>query len=135
MRNRILTRIIGLFMALMLLAAIILGFYLIKQKMSEGASDPEPSEQTESANTVDMLPHGPFRLYITTNKVSTQSYTSFAVYFVNDTSTELLFSCGRMFPSSQVQSITWSDENDDIIVTLTNGRQELFSYDGSGQWL
>jgi len=128
-----LTRIVILLLAVLLLAAAIFGIAVIKRQLSASTASKEASSGDE-AETVEMTPNGPFSLHIVSKKVGSHSYLSFDVYFVNETSTELIFSCGRMFPAEEVVSIDWTGEDSDILVTLTKDRKELFSYDSSGQW-
>lgn len=131
MNSKILTRVIILAMVLLLMTVVIVGVLMLQKQMQKNAAQPNQIETVEMAEGEIM---GPFILRVTYPKVGGQQYTSFNVYYRHDGNEELWFSCGRMFNTAQVQSIAWADEQFNIVVTLRDGRQELFSYDGNSDW-
>ena len=133
--NRALSRIIALIVGLLLVAAIIYGFLWLKGHPGVLPGTNSGTTQSNNTEAIDSQHNGPFRLDITTQKIGGVEYTSFVVYFINNTQEELLFTCGRMFRSDEVRSILWSNSgSNDIIVSLTTGRKEVFTYAESGQW-
>lgn len=132
MKRRTLSRVAAFFVGCLLIAAVVWGFLWLKQKLNPPAA-PEIA-QNATDDTVVTLPNGPFSLRVTSSQIGGVTYTSFDVYFVNDTTSELIYSCGRRFPASEVVSINWTGAENDILVVLSGNRHELFAYDGSGQW-
>ncbi len=132
MRSSTLTRILALLTGILLVALLIFGVAFMKRRLAT------PPGETASVAAEDAMEHsrsGPFDLRVVTSKVGNQTYLSFAVYYHHDNEEELWYTCGRMFPAGDVESIDWEGTQFDIAVQLKNGVKELFSYDGNGEWL
>ena len=132
MKGRLVTRIVSLAVGLALIAVVILGFRFLRQQLNRPGG-PDKTEEEILTAAGEETRSGPFSLRTTMTRMGGKSYVSFEVYFINDTNSELLYSCGRMFPAEDVISIAWED-GDNIAVTLINGKKEIFTYDGSSQW-
>lgn len=135
MGKRTVPRILALLTGILLVGVLILGVSVIKQRISAPAPANEAAEQIDTAEVADGSRMGPFILRLTYPKIGSQSYVSFHVYYSHDGTEELWYSCGRMFAAADTQSIDWTGTQYDIAVTLKNGKQELFSYDGNSSWL
>lgn len=133
MGSRLVTRILVLFTALLLIGALIFGLSVIRQRLSKANQAGIP-DQIDTAEAQEGTPCGPFMLRLTYPKIGNQNYVSFYVYYIHEGAEELWYTCGRMFPVSETESIDWSGSQYDIAVTLKDGRRELFAYDGNNNW-
>ena len=133
MKSRLLTRIVALITGILLIAAVIIGFSVIKDKLAAPAKTAEETV-TDTAEAPNGTIKGPFCLRMTYPKISSQTYVSFNIYYLHEGMEELWYSCGRMFAANDVRSIAWANDQYDVAVTLKSGKQEVFSYDGSSNW-
>lgn len=134
MRSSTLTRILALITGLLLVGLLIFGVAFMKRRLAAS----QAAETAASVSVGDGLAgsvNGPFTLYTTTSKIGAQTYLSFTVYYQHNGSSELWYTCGRMFPAGDVEEIAWANSEYDIRVQMKNGTRELFSYDGNGEWL
>ena len=133
MKSRLLVRLVTLIMSLLLVAVLIWGVGMLRRETAKPASAAEET-QKDITEVADGSVKGPFLLRLSYPRIGGKTYVSFHVYYRHDGTEELWYECGRMFLSADVASIDWADEQYDIAVTLKDGRQEVFSYDGNNQW-
>ena len=139
MKSRLLTRIAALITVALLIAAVLIVVHIYRNRLNGsinaiGSGTGSARAQTVSNETPEGIVQGPFSLRTVTYKSGVQTFLSFSVYYLHEGSEELWYACGRMFPAADVASIAWANAQFDIAVTLKDGRQELFSYDGNNQW-
>lgn len=102
--------------------------------------DALPSNQKkDSASTAGSVSteRGPFTLVRVNEDVGKTLYTYFQVYSRSGEggSDELVYVCGRRFESLLVKSMAWADDGSyDIIVTLKDGTEHLYAFDGNAGW-
>ena len=132
--KHLLSRIAAFIIGLALIAAIILGFRLLKER-SQSPAVPVSAGREDAAETMETRTRGAYQLRAITTLISGQSYTTFEVYWQHDGTSELWYACGRMFAADEVASIDWANDNYDIEVKLKSGKSVLFSYKGNNEWL
>ncbi len=125
--------LVGVLFCIALTAAMVLLGSALKVKTihrNQNKQQQESTVQHEGAT----LSKPPFLLEINETRNGSSSFVSFSVYFVNEVQDELVFTCGRMFASDEVESIAWHGTEYNILVTLRDGSTVLFTFDGNGHW-
>ena len=136
MRRHVLSRIVAFIIGLALIAAVILGMRILSQKMhTPTAANTQTDNREDAAETMETVTRGAYQLRAITTLISGRSYTSFEVYWQHEGDSELWYTCGRMFPSEEVASIGWANDDYDIEVRLKDGNSVLFSYNGNNEWI
>lgn len=122
-----------------LAAAMVLILRHIADNTANQPAQTTQQQETASGNTdggsvSSALQRGPFYLKIITSRFGEKTYQSFEIYFTNSNSSDAIFSCGRRFPSDEVQSIGWSSDGYDVVVRLRGGSSVTYPYDGISTW-
>lgn len=124
-------RLLVLLLCVLLTASLVLGILLVRH-LTAPAMPENLSEDSHPITAGQRL--GPYSLVITDSRIGNTLYSSFQIYYIHEDSEELWYSCGRMFPASEVRNIQWENEQFDVAVLLKSGDKQIFSYDGNNVW-
>ena len=134
MRGRINGKMIFCICALVFMAAFI---GVIGMLLHDALPSNKAATVSTSAGSTENR-RGPYTLKRTYNDVGKTLFTSFEVYAPAAKAAEgndLVFICGRQFESLEVKSINWApDDSYDIIVTMKDGTEHIFGFDGNAGW-